>query len=89
MAQMNEVSLEEEQAIKERCKDSNKGRFEGGMTLYDCPICTKQFVVQDIKAWVYKRRTRSRRKNESILYMCSYPCTRIYDNIYRKKQVII
>ena len=55
MAQMNEVSLEEEQGIKERCKYFNRGWFEGGLTMYNCPICQKPFVVHDQNGWVYKR----------------------------------
>lgn len=81
---MRDISLEEEQAIKERCRESNKGRFEHGTTIYTCPICQKNFCISDTSEWAYKRRTRSRRKNEAILYICTYGCTRTYDKIFEK-----
>lgn len=82
MAKMNEVSLEEEQAIRERCKNTNSGKFAHGVTMYRCPICEKDFMISDSNQWVYKRRTRTRRKNEAVLYLCSYSCSRTYDQIF-------
>lgn len=82
MAKMNEVSLEEEQAIRERCKNTNSGMFAHGVTTYKCPVCEKDFVISDTSQWVYKRKTRAKRKNEAVLYLCSYSCSRTYDQIF-------
>ena len=79
-----DLTLEEYQGIKERCQTSNTGEFNNGVTIYKCPICQKDFAVMYVSTWTYKRKTRARRKNELVLYMCSYGCARIYDRIFEK-----
>lgn len=81
---MSELTLEEEQAIKDRCQKSNEGRFEGGMTLYDCPVCQKTFCVHCESSWVYKRGTYKKGRGRVLFYLCSYGCTRKYDEIFDK-----
>ena len=80
----DKLTLEEIENIKERCKKSNTGTFDRGVTLYKCPCCQKDFSVMYVDGWAYKRKTRSFRKNESVLYFCSYSCTRVYDQIFQK-----
>ena len=82
---MRDISLEEEQAIRERCKNTNSGMFAHGVTTYKCPIDEKDFVISDSTQWVYKRKTRAKRKNESVLYFCSYKCCRVYDKIFENR----
>lgn len=77
-----DLTIDQYQEIKDRCKESNPGRFDNGVTLYNCPCCQKDFAISYVDGWTYKRRTRSHRKNESILYFCSYSCIRIYDKIF-------
>lgn len=79
---MADLTLEEIQRIKDRCKVTNTGEFQDGVTLYCCPACEKKFAISDLKQWAYKRRTRSKRKNESILHFCSYTCARKYDKVF-------
>ena len=79
---MKELSLEEIQAIKDRCKKSNHGDWEGGLTVYSCPVCTKRFVVHNESGWVYKRKRF--KDKQVILYLCSYGCSRKFDSIYEK-----
>ena len=81
---MKEMTLEEEQAFRERCKQTNTGKFDNGVTVYTCPRCGKNFAISYIEGWVYKRRTRSYRKNESVLYFCSYSCCRDFDKVFKK-----
>ena len=83
---MSELTLEEEQAIRKRCQKQNTGQWENGLTMYDCPICTKRFVIHDQGQWVYKRRARVLSKAKSYLpmYLCSYKCCRVYDRIFDK-----
>lgn len=84
---MTEMTLEEEQAIKDRCQESNEGRFEGGLTIYDCPVCGKAFCIHSEGSWVYKRRIFRRKKPQNItLYMCSYGCSRKYDQVFQSKK---
>ena len=84
---MSELTLEEEQAIKERCKKSNKGWFEGGLTMYQCPVCTKQFCVHDQSQWAYKRRI-TKTKQAQTLYLCSYTCCRTYDRVIGERKIL-
>lgn len=79
---MDNLTLEEIQGIKDRCRFSNTGKFDNDVTMYRCPVCEKDFVISDSTQWVYKRRTRARRKNEAVLYLCSYSCSRTYDQIF-------
>lgn len=83
---MAELTSEEEQAIRKRCQKQNSGRWEGGLTLYDCVICGKTFCIHDQGQWVYKRRTRvlSNAKSYLPMYLCSYKCCRVYDRIFDK-----
>ena len=84
---MKDLTLEEIQAIKDRCKQSNEGRFEGGLTIYDCVVCGKPFCVHSEGSWVYKRRIfRSKKPQNITLYMCSYGCTRKYDAVFERKK---
>ena len=79
------MTLEEEKAIRERCRKPNKGRFEGGLTLYDCPVCGKTFCIHCESSWVYKRGVYCNNKHyRAFLYICSYPCTRKYDAVFGK-----
>lgn len=79
---MDNLTLEEIQGIKDRCRFSNTGKFDNGVTMYRCPICEKNFTVMDPGQWIYKRRTRAKRKSESIMYLCSYSCIRKYDEVF-------
>lgn len=79
---MTELSLEEEQAIRDRCKHTNRGRSVGGLTMYDCPVCTKAFVVHNETVWVYKRKRGKYKKSAVVLYFCSYGCMRTYDRLF-------
>ena len=81
---MKELSLEEIQAIKDRCKHTNRGRSVGGLTMYDCPVCTKTFVVHNEAAWVYKRKKFINKRGAMLFYLCSYGCTRVYDRLFEK-----
>lgn len=83
---MADLTLEEEQAIKQRCQKTNAGKWEGGLTMYDCPVCLKHFCIHNESMWVYKRKNwNSKRKNRmAILYLCSYACMRKYDRIFDK-----
>lgn len=76
-----ELNEEEIQAIRERCKESNKGWLEGGLATFKCPVCQKHFVIHDIGHWVYKRRIYKGKKSQT-LYICSYPCLRKFDSIF-------
>jgi len=81
---MNELTLEEEQAIKERCKESNRGEWKGGLTIYSCPVCTRKFVVHDERSWVYKRKKFINKRGSMLFYFCSYGCTRVFDWLFEK-----
>lgn len=83
---MEEINKDEVEQIKKRCQKPNGGRWEGGLTLYDCPVCCKTFCIHDQGQWVYKRRTRVLSKAKSYLpmYLCSYKCCRVYDRIFDK-----
>ena len=78
---MSDLTLEEIQGIKERCKEPNKGWLAGGLATFKCPICQKNFVIHDIGSWVYKRKIYKGKKMQT-LYMCSYPCIRKYESIF-------
>lgn len=79
----NEVTLEEEQAIRDRCKEGSEAWFENGIAMYKCVVCGKSFCIHDLSAWVFKRRIWNGRKART-LYLCSYPCSRKYDKVFGK-----
>lgn len=79
---MSDLTLEEIQGIKERCKEPNKGRPNGGITTYTCPVCKKDFVMSNISAWTFKRHIYKGR-NKATLYICGYTCARRYDSIFK------
>jgi len=79
--EMNKLTLEEKQAIKERCKEPNKGRLSGGIATYTCPVCKKDFVISNIRGWVFKRHFYIGR-NRATLYFCGYNCSKQYDSIF-------
>ena len=81
---MKDLTLEEIQAIKDRCKDSNHGEWEGGLTMYNCPVCQKRVVIHNESSWVYKRKRFLNKNKYVLLYFCSYGCTRKFDSIYEK-----
>ena len=78
--EMNKLTLEEEQAIKQRCQKPNKGEWEGGLVRFECPLCGKMFYITSLGDWTYKRRIKQ--KATALLYICSYPCLRKYDSIF-------
>lgn len=80
---MSELTLEEEQAIRNRCKVGNETWFEDGIAMFKCIVCEKPFCIHDIGGWVYKRRCWNKKKAK-LLYLCSYPCSRKYDKIFDK-----
>lgn len=77
---MNDLTLEEIAAIKDRCKKPNKGEWEGGMVRFECPICQKHFYIISLRDWTYKRRIKT--KSTFLIYLCSYGCSRKYDSIF-------
>lgn len=83
---MEDLTLEEIEGIKARCQKSNVGQWQGGLTMYQCPVCEKNFIIHNENMWVYKRKNwNSKRKNRmAILYLCSYACMRKYDRIFDK-----
>lgn len=80
-----ELSIEETEAIKERCKHSSLGEFEQGVSVYHCPVCQKRYAIQDLAQWAYKRRRNLPNKKNLTIYLCSYGCTRVYDKVFSKK----
>ena len=77
---MNKLTLEEEQAIKQRCQKPNKGEWEGGLVRFECPLCGKMFYITSLGDWVFKRRIKQ--KATALLYLCSYGCSRRYDQAF-------
>lgn len=77
---MNKLTLEEEQAIKQRCQKLNKGEWEGGLVRFECPICGKMFYITSLGDWVFKRRIKQ--KATALLYLCSYGCSRRHDQAF-------
>lgn len=77
---MADLTLEEIAAIKDRCKKPNKGEWEGGLVRFKCPLCEKRFYVTSLSDWVFKRRIKQ--KSTALLYLCSYGCSRRYDQAF-------
>ena len=40
-----------------------------------CPVCKKEFYVQDANSWVYKKNTKDGKRR----YFCCYTCKRKYE----------
>ena len=79
---MTELSLEEEQAIRDRCQKTNEGHFSGGLTIYNCPVCKKDFCVSCEKTWIFKRKRTKGKKYVGMIYLCSYSCSRKYEQVF-------
>ena len=45
-----------------------------------CPVCGKAFICHDPDVWVFKRTTYGQRK-----YLCSWSCTKAFDEEYNNK----
>lgn len=43
-----------------------------------CPVCKKEFYVQDANSWVYKKHTKDGKRR----YFCCYTCKRKYEGNY-------
>lgn len=77
------LTLEEIDRIDKVTRKSSEGEFWQGMTKFVCPICQKPFVLSDNKQWTYKRK-RWLNRTMNIIYICSYGCTRVYDEAMKK-----
>ena len=81
------MTEEEKELIDKNTRVPNSGSFYGGMTMFKCPVCQKDFCIHDLNQWVYKRKRYFKSKNYSrekivLLYLCSYGCTRKYDHVF-------
>lgn len=76
------MTPEEIESIKARCRKSNIGIWEGGLTTYRCAVCEKRFVIHNEGSWVYKRKKYRFHNGSVVLYLCSYGCTRKFDEIF-------